>query len=305
MAGLVYIGDFDDPDAGTITSRSPDLHWIQLGKPASCYTMRFDPPSSQWELSVDGESFSSSLLQNATRIIYRRWRSSPPRDLVVPTDESPIAAFVSRQWTEAMLGAIVTSYRASANKWSRDPRLVDLKLDTLAILAKLGALPETSVNMTIATSRSVKRVAKHISIDQSFQNGRVATALIGPNRANRGDGYPIISQTHLNERTELRVLYYFGRARAVSHTFPTAANEGPTNTDRRFTPSIARAAAPLTADEELLLREVARSLSLNVFTGDMIRHAGGTYLIDVNPDGLIHNCDTEDGHLASLYSWAD
>lgn len=295
----IVVADWDDPDVKSLANATPELSWLRLGLPADRYDVSVRTDGS-WTLTAEDGEFSSHDFSAANRVVFRRWRSSPPRATVeaTPGDDKVLSDFLSRQWSATILGIMKTSYSHKAEVWSRDPALLDLKLVTIDTLREIVNVPPTVVGRSHSEKGEANLVIKQVAVDQSFGGGRVTTLPISPVEASIIQPAPMFYQSLISSTTEIRLAYSYGQCSAVARRF-----------DRDIALSLDRRFASAQSEERVVSREleqaarlVADRLALKMYTADIIvDEYGSQWWTDVNPDGLFGAGDDSNGSLAAVF----
>lgn len=292
---VVIFADADDPDTQFLDTQfcsGNEVTYIRWGLSTDDYDL--DADGAGWRLDVGGDRITSADLDCADRVVFRRWRSSPPTSAVRATSRTAarIAPFVERQWESALLGLLHLSYRQRPQVWSRDPLRVDNKAVTLSVLSEVVPVPPYIVSTYVPTMAPAL-VLKSIATDQSVgENERVTTLQVGTRDGGRREPCPAVLQRLIECDREARIGYAFGRTAVIRQRKVHAA-----------TTDIRTATADRTPWHTTLFdrdaRAVAGALGLEMFTADvLVDHDDVAWWIDVNPDGLFGVYDT--GHMADL-----
>ncbi|MGO4858939.1 hypothetical protein [Arthrobacter sp. 2MCAF14] len=291
MTGFMF-ADWDDPDAEAIAGGA-GLQWLRLAGDAREYDFHLKGQGTSWIFSYQDTTITSEELLTANRVVVRRWRSSPPRPLVVSSEPDPAHRnFVERQWDAAVLAGLHLIYLQRPRVWSRDPTHQDFKLSVLERIKAVVLVPDYDLGTTTRLDHA-QLVAKSIHVDQSLgDQGRVATSLVVSEDLDVRQPCPMIFQKRIEAAAEWRLAYSFGRVGVVRQVFNA---EGPV--DNRFaSPSIRESYS--SRDVEAEARLISSALGLNLFTADiLVDELGQRYWCDINPDGLFTVVDTPDRPL--------
>ena len=286
MSALVF-ADHDDPDFALADRDATPARIFPLGLPADTY--RLTRTGGEWTLHTPQYGISEQQIASASRVVIRRWRSSPPRPLVdVPQSGNrgdPTAHYIQRQWDSTVLGLLSLAHNARPHDWSRHPCRVDSKIVTHQALASLGILPDYVIAQDLDDLPPwPATVAKPVDGDQSCGADRRATALlVSPEDRRTPQPGPMITQRAIISRREVRAVYSFGHIGAVLHT----RGADSARIDARLL--VPQETAPFSSPVlTAVMERIARRLDLRVFTVDIkIDDDDRLWWLDVNPDGLI------------------
>lgn len=293
----IVLADHDDPDFAVAAGGTSDVRLFPLGLPADEY--RLIRSGGQWALHTSRCVLSERHVASASRVVVRRWRSSPPRPLVDVERSArrtdPVAQYVQRQWESTVLGLLFLAYTARPEGWSRSPFHVDNKIVTHHVLADLGVLPDCAIAQDLNDVPVwPATVAKPIDSDQSCGTDRRATTLlVSPaDRRTRQPG-PMMTQRAIISSREIRAVYSFGQIGAVVHTRDVDAD----SVDTRL--ALSGEIAPFASSRlTTVMEQISRRLALRVFTVDVkLDDDDCLWWLDVNPDGLVSPFDDVDGTL--------
>lgn len=293
MVNPICIVEHDDPDMELLSGHI-EATVLRLGLPSERYSLEYRS-HCHWAIG-DGESqITSSDVENAPFIWYRRWRVSPPRPATTATTKlGPDAGvFIERQWETTMRTLFQAGHAANEAKWSRAPQRLDNKIHTNDVLDALGLLPETHVAL-IPPPGGAEWVWKPIDVDQSVGGSRAAAITVATADQTMKQPCPGFYQRAVAYETELRVAYVFGEVAAVSQQ-PQKEIEF---IDKRYVDMIRTA---FNSDElTMQTKRVGQATGLNMFTADVLLDSDNRlWWIDINQDGLFCAADSPDGHLLS------
>lgn len=293
---VLVIADYDDPDVCEL-ARAGVVHkesWMKLGLPSREYSLEISPEEAS--CSVSGMAFNSSSVGAYDLVLFRRWRVSPPTP-AVRFDDLPDRAscnLAEREWDAAirLLHALWYNQRGANVRWSRSPKELPGKHELMSLVQNVVKVPRWAAT-THPKTRRHEAVTKTVGNDQSYGDGnRTSTIIVDEQLSGAGEMVPVLLQSHVIPKREVRLVYSFGLTAQV------VQREGSTGPlDVRFAPTVARRriADPALEEEAGI---VARTLGLHHFTADiLIDHAGNRWWIDINPDGLSVPCDDSDGTL--------
>jgi len=282
---VIFIADWDDPDMKQL-SQGKSIKWIKLGLDHSQYEVYQD--KSGWWLRTEDEIINNNQLEDtSTQVIYRRWRTSPPRSFVSTKGiKSRIEKnFIERQWDAALSALFMSSWRMNQLKWSRCPAFNLSKADYYHLLREKIRIPEYWITQSVINTgkgKEYKYVLKSIHNDQSYGKGhRVSTIPVTQRDYKKIQPVPSILQKQINSTSEWRVLFLYGMVAMVSIT-----NGYDDIIDKRFADIVSKKASY----SESIANEaniVSDTLLLKTFTADVLFDSNGlNWWCDINSDGL-------------------
>lgn len=299
MSTLI-IADHDDPDVVAMEERGFRFRWLRLGLDSGQYDYRLRPSGAA--ISVLGEEFTSDDVARATRILYRRWRVSPPVTPVnIESSSDPcVRRMVEREWEAALEACFNHWFRINPSAFSRLPGPYPNKLTHLMEVAGLVQVPEWSVASTHGERRMGPCVTKVLSTDQSAPDGgHTSTVAINPQLIQGRQPCPVLIQRRICVEHEVRLGYVFGSVGAVAQRPVDPANAP---IDIRFATEVSRMRMEASEVLERAARRVAAQTRLKVFTADVLLSTEGkAWWVDINPDGLFIAADDESETLSTTF----
>lgn len=279
---ILFVADSDDPDVLALTTVLPpeDWRWLSCGGPPERLTVSVDSTTAQ--IGVEDVSVDDAWVDSVERVVYRRWRTSPPRSLFGADLDDPTAVFVAREWTSAFEMVLDRWYRRAPQIWSRRPSEAVSKQVLLDEMRGLLPIPPTTIR-NLAIHEAGRAVLKPISNNQNFvADQRVSTIEADPASLGQPVNYPRLVQPLLEPKFEIRLSYSYA---AVDGVAQRSAPSSPV--DRRYATQFERSrhVVPETMRDEA--DAVAAQLNLRAFTADiLVTEDDAWWWLDINPDGL-------------------
>lgn len=295
----IIFADHDDPDIKYIAGerRKQGWLWLPLGLRTADYDIAVSSQSS-W-IRCGQLHISDAEIDNAARIVFRRWKVSPPTPAVRLDSDDAIGQFMLREWSSAIETLMARWYRRDHLKWSRRPTDDNPKHDLLTQISSIVSVPEFVISTT-PTPVAAQMVSKTISTNQHFDERTRASTIIveGGTRSplfKYRQPCPTLVQHRIDAETEIRLSFSFGSIAAVAQR-----NQNGQPVDSRFATQFQRSSLPAHDVLSAQARAVAETLGLQVYTADvLVDRAGQHWWIDVNPDGLHIAADSTSGGLTS------
>lgn len=284
MINTIIFADWDDPDILQLKDLSSCI-WIKLGLDYKNYKLFLD--AHHWELQYQNNKVTSEMVENLT-VVFRRWRTSPPRPIVLSKSKDiskEEASYIERQWDASLFSALLSSWEKSKTNWSRCPIFSINKIDIYRILKNTVNIPDYWISQSIKLighSNDYEYVLKPIHQDQSFGYRQRASTIRVTNGDDNGlQPCPSILQKRIFTTSEWRVGFFFGKVAMVSVT-----SEADHPIDLRYAPSVIKEEKKSKIIEEELIK-ISKKLSLNMFTADILfDNENNHWWCDINPDGL-------------------
>lgn len=297
MSSVIVIADHDDPDVLELAAGDigMDVYWLRLGLPEVHYEV--DTSSADGSvLSCDNVTLDDRVVNNASKVLFRRWKVAPPSPMITADVAGDEEGFAQREWLAALSYVLARWYAASPSYvWSRNPSADTNKLRLLDSARSIDLRVPQWVISTRHVRPTVDVVSKGIGTDQAVRQGaRLPTTLIELPMMDylfgRRQPCPVLIQEHIDAKSEIRVGYAYGKVVGVEQF---RLDDSDSMVDIRYVP-VRRAPCDLSSDLAIRFRSLASLIGLNVFTADLLQdQSGQTWLIDINPDGLFIAADDD------------
>ena len=286
----IIFADWDDPDIKDFCLSS-DVLWIRLGLNDSKYSINLN--ASGWSLTADGITITDLDLIGK-RVIFRRWRSSPPRPIICCTDGFGDLArlYLENQWESVFLSLLSLSYKKNSEGWSRPPYYPWSKVDFYCKLSGVVNVPEWCVSLKSDCLEYEDLVFKSIANNQCINEGqRVSTMYVSRSLDTELQPAPVLFQQRISHQSELRVGFAYGIVSIVEIT--PIDNSGEQISDFRYAMEVKRKSI-VSESISAEARKISEILSLQMYTADIIVGVDGKlWWCDINPDGLFLALDDE------------
>lgn len=270
------------------------MKWLQLGLSANEYEIH--ATQSEATLCSNGITISNHDICAAGVVIHRRWRLSPPKPVIKLILDGDPGNFGQREWVAALDYTFWLWRRLSPKTlWANAPNVVQDRLILYRLAAECGLdVPDTAV-ATRYYQLPANVVAKPIAHNEHVHDGAYfpTTNLTSSARGSllsARSPCPHLTQTVIQVKQELRVVYSFGLMGVVSLLRDTKA--GPI--DIRYDSSVRCFRSSIPTHVEAKLRAFAKLTNLAIFTADILIDSNEKYwLIDVTPSGTIGSLDDD------------
>jgi hypothetical protein len=271
---------------------------LLLGLATNEYQLSFDGANSS--LGARGSVLDDRTIGEARKVVFRRWKVSPPTSIVAAAGDSATDIFLVREWEDSIDLLLSRWFSLDPMKWSRDPLMHSNKQVLLSQVADLVPIPSFELS-TSPSRRLVAAVTKPVNTNQHFKEGLRASTIAVSSQStifDRVQACPTLLQDRIDIAHELRLSYSFGEVATVEQRFPPDAP-----VDHRYALDCSRVAGVTSAETERAARSISTRLGLRVFTADiLVDSSGDHWWVDINPDGLHLAADSLEEHLVGSFA---